>query len=374
MELCGSPRGTVLVERIADSSGYSTPLLAASIEALLAPFLDSARLEAFAHKLQSRRDLIGFVMPGNIAGGGLHEVTIALLAGCGVLIKPATAEPCFFREFADAIARCDGAVGRRIAVLDWERDETALTAAMRECCDRIAVLGDDQTVATFDLRAANRIGRNDHLATFGERLSCALVVDDRHSIDSESASARMLARDIVLFEQRGCLSPHHVFVEDKHADGVVSVAFAARLASALERLACDLPPAILRLEDAVAIRSVRENARWRMLGGREVRLWEGSAFGWTVIFDRDSAFSASPGFRTIRVSPFSNLDDLAHRLEPVAARLEACSIAGFDRLNDETRALLQRSGATYLCEAGTAQSPPIEWLHGGGTFLRAFTK
>ena len=55
--------------------------------------------------------------------------------------------------------------------------------------------------------------------------------------------AAAVARDITLFEQQGCLSPHHVIVED--ADGYASHWFAERLAIALNRA--------LSFKDTVAV-------------------------------------------------------------------------------------------------------------------------
>jgi Acyl-CoA reductase (LuxC) len=363
-----------LITRIAEGSGFSPQLIAASLQGLLAPFLDGAHLEDFARKLKTRRELVGFVMPGNIAGGGLHEVVIALLAGCSVMIKSATAEPFFFRELAKAVARADGDLAHRLAVFDWGRQQIDLTSAMRECCDRIAFFGDDATIASFDRpgdRYADNSGRGDDLSGFGDRVSCAIVMSDGGSSGEDRAPERLLARDIVLFEQRGCLSPHHIFIHD--VVGSYALAFAEKLAAALDGLARELPPTTkLRLEDAAAIRRVRETARWQGLGGRQVRMWEGSNLGWTVIFDRTSAFVDSPGFRTVRVSPFADLDDLARRVEPARGRLEACAIAGSSSLNGDVRSLVEMFGASYVCDAGTMQSPPIEWPHGGGAFLRSF--
>jgi acyl-CoA reductase LuxC len=363
-----------LITRIAEGSGFSSQLIAASLQGLLAPFLAGAHLEDFARKLRTRRELIGFVMPGNIAGGGLHEVVIALLAGCSVMIKSATAEPFFFRELAKAVARADNDFSHRLAVFDWGRQQIDLTSAMCESCDRIAVFGDDATIASFDRsgdRHVDNSGRRGDLAGFGDRVSCAIVMSDGRSSGEDRAPERLLARDIVLFEQRGCLSPHHIFIDD--ADGSYALAFAEKLAAALDHLASELPPPTkLRLEDAAAIRRVRETARWQGLGGRQVRMWEGSNLGWTLIFDHDTAFAESPGFRTVRVSPFADLDDLARRLEPTRGRLEACAIAGSSSLNGDVRSLVEMFGASYVCDSGVMQSPPIEWPHGGGAFLRSF--
>ena len=363
-----------MVARIAERSGYSEELLAASIEALAAPF-SSARLGAFSRKVSPRRDLVGFVMPGNLPGAGLHEVVIALVSGCSLMVKTAASEPDFMHEFADAVERHSPTLARRIAVFDWSREQRELTAALRESCDRIVVFGDDDTIlnlgASARLRRAGGSEGNERFAGFGNRVSGAIVAANSNEGGGRNeAPEAMLARDVTLFEQRGCLSPHHIFVED--GDGSRAFAFAAGIAGTIERLARALPPpGGLRLEDAAAVRRARESARWRGLGGDSVQLWEGTGLGWTVIYDRDAHFTVSPGFRTVCVSPFFELEDLERRLEPVRGRVEAFAIAGRPRANDQLRVLLRELGASYVCGAGAMQSPPIEWPHGGGAFLRS---
>jgi hypothetical protein len=174
-----------------------------------------------------------------------------------------------------------------------------------------------------------------------------------------------LARDITLFEQRGCLSPHHIFVE-----GTGARAFAAELATALDRVAAKSPsPHRYGLEDAAAVRRVRENTRWRALGGQDVALWEGARLGWTVVYDSSAHFRVSPGWRTVYVSAVADLNDFIRRMEPASGRLEACAIAGPTSRVDQLTPALDRLGVSYICAPGAMQSPPLEWRHGGGAFL-----
>ncbi len=375
-EVCrpDTSRGREMFERIAERSGYSEELLAKSIEALTAPF-SRAQLEAFSRKVRPRRHLVGFVMPGNLPGAGLHEVAIALIAGCSVIVKATASAPDFMHNFADSIGRYSPGLASRIAVFNWSREQTELTAMLRESCDRIVVFGDDDTVANLSpsarFRAAIAGNGDECFAGFGHRVSGAIVAADSSMGGGRNdAPEALLARDVTLFEQRGCLSPHHIFVED--GDRTHASVFAARMAEAIERLARALPPPRqLRLEDAAAVRRARESARWRGLGGDSVQLWEGAGLGWTVIYDREARFTESPGFRTLYVSPFFEAADLEHRLEPVRGRVEAFAIAGRPRENDQIRALLRESGASYVCAAGAMQSPPIEWPHGDGAFLRS---
>lgn len=363
---------------IATRLGWSPRLLAASLQKLCEPFANVEDLCAIAHKLPLRREVVGCVMPGNIPGAGLHELVLTLLAGSAALVKTATAEPLFFPRWAERLAALDPRLGARVAVFNWSRERGDLTLAMRQGCDRLVALGDDTTVADLSAIDAPRDGRSrgGNFTGFGARVSGVVLTAGACAASANDTTAHDVAGDVSLFEQRGCLSPHHVFVGDPTAE--VSRTFAARLAASLRALSAGPlpPPSRLALADAAAIRSLREQARWRALGGRDVRLWEGPLPGWTVIYDCDAGFSVSPGFRTIFVSPFANPADLARRLEAVTGRVEAFAFkagSARDAPDDvaRIRAVLERAGATYICVPGRMQSPPVDWPHGGGAFIRA---
>jgi hypothetical protein len=177
---------------------------------------------------------------------------------------------------------------------------------------------------------------------------------------------------VTLFEQLGCLSPHQVFVEcDREGD---ALGFAESLGRAMGELANRLPPPLrLELEDAAALRSVRETARWRAIAGEPVRMIEGPELSWVVVFDRDAELSPAPGLRCVRVSAVRNLAELASRLSPVRGKVEAFAVAGSSDNMPKIRDLLAGVGVSYLAEPGSMQSPPLTWRHGGGWFLDRMT-
>jgi hypothetical protein len=357
------PARRSVVAKISESLGFSPALLDASLDALLAPFTADALL-SFAAAAAERREIIGFIMAGNAPGAGLHEVALALICGAGVIIKTATAEPHFFAQFARSIRQCDARLGARIEVFNWGREARDLTAALVSRASRIVAYGDDATLSALG---------GGPIAGFGGKLSGAIVTRSTIEKPGILATAAALARDVTLFEQLGCLSPHHIFVEDE--TGAAAREFAPALAAALAALALTIPPPeSMTLEDAAALRRARETARWRGIGGAAVELVAGPGVGWAVIFDRDAGFSPSPGFRTVWVSPFHDREDLRVRLAPAAGRLEAFSLA---RGGDDDGALiadLERLGVSYLAAPGAIQSPPLTWRHGGGAFLDTMRK
>jgi acyl-CoA reductase LuxC/acyl-protein synthetase LuxE len=359
------------VAAIAAAWGWSEPLLDESIDALIAPFSGEA-LENFARRGLHRSDLVGLIMPGNIPGAGIHEIAVGLIAGCALMVKTASAEPIFFARFAQTLRQVDAAVGARIAVINWSRERSELTAAWRTNCDWIAAFGADETIAQLasSTQDASKEGVGRLAAGFGNRVSGALVAAETAAGANAATVADAIARDVSLFEQRGCLSPHHIFVESP--DGGAAREFARELAAALERCAERMPsPRRYGLEDAAALRRVRESARWRAIGGDALVLREGAGLGWTVICDEAAVFTPTPGYRTVTVSPIGDLEELKRRLQPVGGRIEAFAIAASAARRERLYAALAALGICYLCTPGAMQSPSLDWPHGGGAFMRA---
>ena len=267
----------------------------------------------------------------------------------------ASAEQIFFAEFARTLAEIDRDCGARIVVRHWSRERSDLTAALLEDCDLVVAYGDDGTIESLHRR--NVIG-------FGSRVSGALVALDGLAPSRIDEVAGLFARDVVLFEQLGCLSPHHVFVVSP--DGRAARELAIRMAAALDALGKSMPPARIPLRDGCAIRAVRERARWRQIAGEPVELFEGRGLEWTLIFEpRADSFRISPGFRTVHISAVRDLAEFRACVASVSGRIEGMAVAGED-CEIEARAM----GIPYVCAPGEMQSPPLDWRHNGGVFFQ----
>jgi Acyl-CoA reductase (LuxC)/Acyl-protein synthetase, LuxE len=350
------------LDTVAASTGQSRTLLDASLDALLAGFTADAILE-LAGRLGARDRLIGFIMPGNVIGAGLHELVQALIGGAAVMVKASSLEPLFFAQFQRTLDAIDARVAARMDVAVWDRSDRESTIAMAEACDRVVAFGDDDSIAAIGAIAGAK------LVDFGSRTSGALL--SRESIAGAHAQglAAALARDVSLFDQRGCLSLHHIFVEAPDIRDARE--FAAALADAMAALARPMPPAASRpIAELSAARAAREDARWRRIGGAPLELFEGENLAWTVIFDSQADFQISPLCRTVYVSTLRDQSDLCGRLHLATGALEGFAIADpANRLSDSSAALRQM-GVSYLCAPGSLQSPPPSWEHGRGRFLR----
>ena len=351
-----SPERRAAIAKIAAASQWSTQLLNESIDSLLAPFSRDA-LMSFASNVLPHARLGGFIMPGNVPGAGMHELAAALISGAAAMVKTSNREPEFFSAFAQTLRIIDPIIGSLVEVATFGREHEDLARLMIEECDFIVALGDDASLA--------RLTGSARLFGFGSRAGGALI-----SLATPANLPRLataIARDVVLFEQQGCLSPHHIFIED--ADRAHARDFAGSLAGTLTSFAATLPPARLSVHTAAAIRRVRERARWRGIGAQPVELFEGAGMSWTVVLDPSARFTISPGYRTVTVSWIRDGDDFASRLAPVAGRLEAFALAAPAASRAGFLDVLAGAGVTYVCDPGKMQSPPLNWPHGGGAFL-----
>ena len=362
------------IAAIARSAGYSLAMLDNSIDALLKPFTTDA-LKSIAARVSpggrlGRPKTAGFIAAGNVAGAGMHEIAIALVAGAGVLVKAASAEPIFFAEFARTLAEIDRAAGARIEVFHWSRARADLTAALVANCARVMAYGDDLTSESLHNRP-NVIG-------FGSRVSAALAAPGATDPSRIDRVAELLARDVALFEQLGCLSLHHLFVISHTGDRARELA--VRMSAALERMGKSMPPAEIPLRDAAEIRAVRERARWRRIAGEPVELFEGRRLEWTVVFEPrpnlfapgaalGDSFKVSPGFRTVHVTRVRDLGEFRDCIAAVSGRIEAMAVAGDESETAAVRATVAAIGIPYVCAPGEMQSPPLDWRHGGGKFV-----
>lgn len=361
------PRRRDAIAEIARQAGYSIALLDESLDALLKPFSHAALSSLAARVSSSGRvdlpKLLGFIMAGNVAGAGIHEIAIGLVAGASMLVKTSSTEPVFFDQFARTLADLDREVAARIAVFNWSRAREDLRAAMAASCDRMVAYGDDATIEAFRNQPA--------VIGFGSRVSGAVVAQGVLAAERIDGAAEALARDVLLFEQLGCLSLHHVFVVSSSPGAACD--FAARIATALERLGDSMPPAKIPLGDAAEILGLRERARWRRIAGESIELFEGPRLEWTVVFEPesvgDNSFKVSPGFRTVHVTGVRDENQVCASFAAASPRIEAVAVAADDAETRRISAMLSALGVSYVAALGEMQSPPLLWRHGGGAFL-----
>jgi hypothetical protein len=321
------------------------------------------------------------VLAGSLPGIALAPLLASLAVRRPAILKSSSREPFFAPAFTTALAAREPALAAAVAAVVWRGGDASIETPLLEEVGRVVAYGGAGALADLRRRAAPK------LIAFGPKASIAIVAGELAPAALE-ATASALARDVALFDQRGCLSLQAIYT-DGDAEGL-----AAALADALEEAARRWPPLPLSPAQAGALRSMREEAAFLGCDVAPTPLERA-----TVVLDRRALFLPSPGHRAVRIHPVPHADAVVAILRPHAARLQGVAVsangvyhslrrdvvgaedgnvvgaedgnvvgaedgaagAATDGLGERLAAL----GVSYVCAPGKLQSPGASWRNGG---------
>lgn len=338
-----APERRRLFPQLLTTSRLSAEGLCEGLEILLGGVRDAAaRALASGIPAGAQRGLAGAILAGNLPGLATQCLLPALLAGRPLLLKSSSAEPLFAPAFLAAlVARAPG-LADAFAAVSFAGDASALIEAAFAPVERLVVYGGGEAAAELAPRYGSR------LISHGPKASVAMI---GRGVDP-LAVARGLARDIALFDQRGCLSVQAVYV-DGDADELGEM-----LAWALALEHGRLPPGPCAPEEIAAVQQVRAEAELRGVGMPRLALAQG-----TVIVEPRADFRPSPGLRTVRLHPVPELAGALAALAPWRGRWQGAALAGEAawRLEGELVAL----GFSRCALPGALQAADATWANGG---------
>ncbi len=273
-----------IVPAIVDSTGLSRE----GVELALTSHLESdATDEELAKLLASATPAprVSVILSANVFVGALRAIAFARASAPRVFVRPSRRDPTFARALVAEVH--DPAI-----VLDEDLDVATVDEG------ELHVYGRDETIA--DVRARAKVPVRGH----GSGMGIALVSADA---DLEAA-ARGLASDVVVFDQRGCLSPRIVLVSGEEDRG-------SELADALHAELERLEPIVPRGEVPAEERA----AAGRYLATMTIasRALVGRAHGIGVA-PAGAPLLLPPPYRHVHVAPVSGADDAAKLTAPLA--------------------------------------------------------
>ncbi len=340
-----TPTREALDAPLAALCGLSPAGLAAGLTAVLGGVRRESARRLFhdAQKLPDRGSgLIVVILASNIPALALQPLLPALALRRPVLLKSASAEPLFAPAFVTALCRREPRLRPALAAVTWPGGERSLEERVLAAAAKVVAYGGGEAMRDLDARAGGK------LVAYGPRISLAAVAAG----SATPTVADGLARDIALFDQRGCLSVQAIVTDDD------PIALARAVGEALGRRAELWPMGEVDPRLAAAVRQIRDEAQMRALFVAELELGKG-----TVVVEDEPVLRPSPGLRTVRIYPLDDLRQLPEVLRPWRGRLQGVALAGEGARSLEPA--LRDLGVSRFCPPGELQYPGATWCNSG---------
>ena len=328
---------------------------------------DRGVLDGFSRLDEGRRvrasgpPLTFHVGAGTVPGVSVTSMIRALLVKSAVLLKPGLGDVVLPVLFAEALAEEAPGLAGAMAVTYWLGGSSPLEGLALERAGAVVAYGSDEAITS--LRARTPVTAR--FIAYHHRLSVGLVGRGALTVERASHVARMAARAVSMFDQRGCVSPQAIYVEEGGAVGPGE--WAALLASAMADLEAELPGGYVTASEASAVHQTRGSAELREATGSGVRVFRADEGLWTVILEDELGFTPSCLNRVVSVFPAPDLCDVAGSLGGVGRYLQTVVVEGADDRLPKLAEALCRAGATRITSFEKAPWPPPWWRHDGAS-------
>jgi hypothetical protein len=303
--------------------------------------------------------LMVHIAPGNIPNPVLAEMVFGLLLRSAQFVKCASGSAFIPRLFAHSIYMADPKAGACLEVAEWKGGAAHLETALFAEADCVLATGSDEMLEAIE----KKVPRTARFIGYGTRVSFGYITREALEQNAE-ALVQKAAADITAWNQRGCLSPHVIYIEDGGKVG--AGAFAALLAAELAAVEKTFPRGTLITAHAAAISARRSFYEVRAAHSEETKIWASpESTAWTVVLETDPRFQVSCANRFIFIKA---VGDMTQALQGVETMREKVSTIGLAAAPDQVRAIVQhlaRWGARRICPLGQMQNPPLSWRHDG---------
>ncbi|HSW30226.1 MAG TPA: acyl-CoA reductase [Longimicrobiales bacterium] len=308
------------------------------------------------------------IVAGSVPGVGATALLRSLLVKGPTLVKPGRGDVVLPVLLGDALRSLDPVVGDAVAVVYWPGGSDGLEDAALDEADVVTAYGSDAAVQELRARTpvTTRFVAYHHRVSLGVVGREALEDAHRHRTASEVAGA------VAFFDQRGCVSPQLVFVEE--GGDASAQDFAREVAVAMEAVERHLPGGLLDPEEASVRHQVRGAAELQAAAGMGVEIHDGGAAGWTVIYDPGQDFGPTCVGRLVRVKPVADVLDLPRLVSPLGRHLQTVAVAGCGTRLERLAGALTEVGVSRVAGFDAAPFPAPWWHHDGQGPLRALVR
>ena len=279
----------------------------------------------------------------------LEAFVLAVLAGGPHLFRVGRQQAPLFDLLLEAFAVETGC--EPFASIRWNRAGDRILRPLLQALDHLTLYGSSETLANIEGELAGMEGQTPRLIAFGHRSSLLWIEAEALEGATEAevgALGEAVATDLSLWDQRGCMAPHTLWLVG--GDEALLARLLDAAGGAMHRLAARWPAGAVSRETVEQSFLLGEQAAFAgsLVEGAEFRIMTGV----------DPRARRGPGGRTLRMAAVSR--DEAERW----LRDEPTSTIGF-----VGRAAPSAAGARIVAP-GQLQATTIDRLHDGQQRLR----
>lgn len=300
--------------------------------------------------------LLAHIWAGNVPGLPLWSLVCGLLVKAGNIGKVPSAEPMFAGWFAHLLAEVEPDLADCLAIVWWKGGEAEPESTLLNQADLVLGFGRNESLAAIQ----SRVPITTRFLAYGHKVSFAMVSAVALDPAKASATARLVAYDVVRYNQQGCFAPHVVFVE---RDGAIPPEkFSGYVAAELAAYERKFPRGPMTLAETSSVASWR-SAEEMIPGGRIVG---DTAGAWSVAFQgNDASFRPSSLNRAIRVVAIDSLAKVPDLVMPYRVFLQTVGLAAPPKDFFALAAALGDVGVTRVSALGDMTAPEAGWHHDG---------
>jgi len=305
-------------------------------------------------------ELLVHIAAGNIPNPTLMSLTLGLLTRSAQFVKCARGASLLPRLFAHSLYEADRKLGACLELAVWRGGDAALENALFVAADCVTATGSDETLAAVRAVLPARV----RFLGYGQRVSFGFV--SREALRGENVAQVVAdaAKDVIAWDQNGCLSPHVFYVEERGE--VESDRFAELLAVELAQREASMPRGSIPTEAAAVIASRRAIYETLAVHRADAKIWQSQpSTAWTVVFEHDVRFKFSCLNRFIYVKPVPDLAAVMQGVDEIRGKVSTVGIAALPEKSRELALHFARWGVPRICPLGQMQNPPLTWRHDG---------
>jgi len=370
------------LQGLPDEAGISAPMAEAIVDGMArewttrsllkmlhTEFEEAAVLDTFTQRRNGgKHRAVGLspavhITSGNVPGVGVTSLIRGLMVKSAVLLKPGAEDRLLSSLFLDALASEDHEIAAAAAVVEWDVEDPEVIQVLNEA-ELVVVYGGADAVDWV----RRHMSPSAQSVVYPHRVSAAVVMAGyRGEALGEAAAA--VAASVAMFDQRGCVSPHTVFVVTD--DPAVAERFANSVAEELETLESSLPAGLPQAGEASAFHQAAGSIELESQSGAGPVVY-GMGKRWRVVYEPREGFRGSCLGRFVWIRPVPTAAHVVRELEPVKREIQTLGVWG--KVGAETLEHLARLGVRRITTIQRAPWPAARSRHDGLAPLRSLLR